>query len=148
VDERAQLRVRVDAVESEGFLNDLKPTVQLIDAASGERQAHAIPQTGPGEYELTLAPPQQPSLATIAVDNRVVARTALAGHYPREFYPLGNDRAAMRKLADMTGGDVIEPSDNRPIDFNWPTRTITLAPWLAAVGSLAISGALVVWRRR
>jgi hypothetical protein len=146
-DQGTTLRVRVDAAENGSFMNNLTPALSLIDSSSGTREHHIIPQTAPGRYEIALPAPMQPALATITVDNRLIARAAVAGHYPREFYPVGNDRRAMRELAGMSGGEVIEPSDNGPIDFHWPTRTVSLAPWLAIAGVISIAGALVAWRR-
>ena len=144
----SELAVRIDATEANAFLNGLALKLQLTNPSTGAQQTQAIPQTGPGEYEVSLSASAEAMLATITLDGRVIARRAVAGHYPREFYPLGNDRTAMQKLAELTGGEVIEPTDDRPIDFRWPTRTLSLAPWLAALGALAIAGALVVWRRR
>jgi hypothetical protein len=146
-DQGTTLHVQIDGAENGSFMNNLTPALSLIDSSSGARERHLIPQTAPGQYEIAVPAPTQPALATITVDNRTVARAAVAGHYPREFYPVGNDRRAMRELAGMSGGEVIEPSDNGPIDFHWPTRTVSLAPWLAIAGVISIAGALVVWRR-
>ncbi len=146
-DAGSSVNVRVDAQEPNRFLNDLKPTLELISPASGAIDSHTIPQTGPGEYQLSLPTPNESMLATIRNDGRILSRFAVAGHYPREFYPLGNDRAAMRKLAEMSGGEVIEPNDNRAIDFHWPPHKVSLAPWLALIGMLSIAGALGAWRR-
>jgi hypothetical protein len=119
-----------------------------MDSSTGSREPSIIiPQTAPGTYTLSLPAPAAPSLATIAIEGRTIARHAIAGRYAREFYPVGNDRAAMHTLAARTGGEVNEPSDDRPIDFHWPRRTLPLAPWLAALGVVLLAGALIHWRR-
>jgi hypothetical protein len=145
-DDASRLSVRMNASDSQQFMNDRTPTVELLNPASGATESHAMIQTGPGEYELSLQAPSEPLLATIHDEGRIISRFAVVGHYPREFYPLGNDRAAMRKLADMSGGEVIEPSDNRPINFHWPIKRIALAPWFVLIGLLAIGAALIRWR--
>lgn len=145
--DEATLGVQVDAIDSNDFLNGLSLTLELFDPLTGALQAAVVPQAGPGQYALERPAPTRPMLASIKLEGHIVARSAIAGHYAPEFTALGNDRAAIDRLARLTGGDVIEPSDQRPIDFHWPVRTIALAPWLAVLGAFSIGAALVRWRQ-
>jgi hypothetical protein len=78
----------------------------------------------------------------------VLERVAVAGRYAPEYDAIGNDRAALRALADRTGGRVIEPGMRGPIDFRWPPRDVDLTPWLAAAGALMVALGLIWWRAR
>jgi hypothetical protein len=133
------LRLAVDANDGSDYLNDLHVTVQLAKELP-------VPQTGPGIYEIELTPPRSPVIAEVRVDGHVIDRTALAGRYAPEFDAIGNDRAAMEKLAALGGGKVIPPTDHSPIDFAWPIQQIALAGWLAGAAALLIAAALICWR--
>jgi len=146
-DDDANVTVRIEAQKPGGYLNGLSPMLTLLSGAGEHHLTRPIPQTGPGQYALSIAPPTLPMLATVTVEGTVVARTSLAGHYPREFSATGNDHRAMDELAKMTGGRVIEPGDSGPIDFHWPTRSYSLSPWLAAMGAVLVGVALLRWRR-
>lgn len=135
----ATLRLTVDANDGSNYLNDLHVTVQLA-------KQRPVPQTGPGIYEIELTPPRNPVIAEVRVDGHVIDRRALAGRYAPEFDAIGNDRAAMEKLAALGGGNVILPTDHLPIEFAWPIQQIALAGWLAGAAALLIAAALICWR--
>lgn len=136
-----QLRVTVDASDSQGFLNDLHLAVQI--AGAGDVQIHDVPQTAPGRYEISLPAPRQPAIVTLRNQRQLIDRIAVAGRYPPEFDALGNNHANMRRLADRTGGAVIWPDDHHPIDLRWPRREVALMSWLSAAGAVCILGALL-----
>src|SRR5205823_14124517 len=94
-----------------------------------------VPQSGPGRYELAVDAPRAPAFASLRVDGKMVDQIAVAGRYPQEFKEIGNDRVAMRELARRTGGEVIEPRREKPIDFRWPRRDVGMGTWLAAAGA-------------
>ena len=147
----ARLRVTLDAVDDGGsrFINNLRPIVELSDRsdASGKR-AYPLEQTAPGRYEIAIMPLAQPTIARLLLGGRTIDQVPVAGRYPVEFEAIGNNHAAATKLAQLTGGSVIEPADHRPIVFRWPTRQIPLAPYAAAAGALLFTAALVRWRSR
>jgi hypothetical protein len=145
------LRVRVDAVDPaansrEPYLNGRTVTLDL-SADGATTRTVSVPQTAPGRYEAELPAPDRPALATVRFDGQPVERFAVAGRYPPEFDAVGVDRENLRRLADQTGGDVIEPTDAKQIDFRWPRRAVPLTPWLASAGAALLLAALLWWRR-
>jgi hypothetical protein len=136
------VRVRVDARDHQKFLNglDLKLTLQP--------QGDTLPirQSGPGQYEAVFPAPRHNVLATVEQNTEPIDRIALPGRYAPEFDNVGNDHAAMIKLAKLTGGKVIDARQTGPINFHWPHRTVSLAPWLAILGAAFIAGGLAWWR--
>ena len=137
------LRVRIDALDGERYLNDQGVTLQL-----GQEPPMSVPQIGPGRYELDLPAPRSATFAALRAAGHVLERIAVAGRYAPEFDALGNDHAAMEELAQRTGGAVILPPDNHPISFNWPRRDVPLTPWLAALGALLSACGFAAWRRQ
>jgi hypothetical protein len=77
----------------------------------------------------------------------VIARFAVAGRYPPEFDRIGNDLAALSRLTQQTGGELIRPDQKSPIDFRFPVRSMPLDSWLAILGAVFIAAALVRWQR-
>jgi len=140
-DQGPTLRVTVDALDKDQYLNDLRLAVEIADDSG--MQSHEVAQTAPGRYELSLPAPRQPAIVTLRDERRVIDRIAVAGRYAQEFDALGNDHDAMRLLADRTGGTVIWPGDHRPIDFHWPRRQASLTSWLSAAGAACIAAALL-----
>jgi hypothetical protein len=142
------LRVTVDAVEGDRYLNGLDLSLQLTQASRPDARLAPvpIPQTGPGRYELAVDAPREPAVATVRNQARAVDRAAVAGRYPPEFGAIGNDRAAMRELARRGGGAVIEPSFAGPLDLAGPRRDVPLSAPLAAAGAACIAAALVRWK--
>jgi hypothetical protein len=141
-----ELRVSVDAVDGKKYLNDLPLTLEIWDQISPASQ-QAIPQTGPGLYELTVPTPRQPAIATVKLDGRWIDRLALAGRYAPEFDAVGEDRAALEALAAHTGGQLIPPSQTTPIEFHFPLKAHPLDFWLAAAGAVLIGLGLIAWKR-
>jgi hypothetical protein len=80
--------------------------------------------------------------------SRVLDRIAVAGRYAPEFDAIGNDFAALRELAERTGGAIVPPQQMTPVQFRWPPRDVPLVSYLAAGGGLLIAMALVWWRAR
>jgi hypothetical protein len=143
-----RLRVAVDAVDDGNYLNGLKIWLQLADSAQPNVLSDRlqVPQVAPGRYELNVAAPRSPVLATVRVEGRVVARAAVAGRYAPEFEAIGNDRAAMRSLAERSGGTVVEPGAAAPLDLPRPRRELRLTSPLAAAGAACLALALLRWR--
>jgi hypothetical protein len=142
------MRITVDAIDGDKLMNGLNLVLQLFDpsGAAEQPESRAIPQVGPGRYAIDLAAPSAPRLAAVRLGDRTIAQRAIAGRYAAEFDAIGTDRAALRALAERTGGRVIEPTDTSPIQFNWPRRRVDLASILAAAGALFVVIGLVHWK--
>jgi hypothetical protein len=145
-----RLAVRVDAAAQSGqYLNGLRLRLELADEADPARvQAYEVQQTAPGHYEISLPAPRRRSFATLRQDEaaRVIDRVAVAARYAPEFDAIGNDYAALRALAERTGGRVIDRAWRKAIDFPFPRRELSLAPWLGLAGAVALGVGLVRWR--
>jgi hypothetical protein len=146
-DAASMLRVTIDAMDGQAYLNGLRMELEIAEEAAAPRRV-AIPQVAPGRYELAIDSPRRPAVAAVWHEGRVVDRTAVAGRYAREFDAIGNDRTNLARLAAMTGGQVIESGRTRPIEFNWPRQRIALASWLSAAGFLLMGAGLLWWRLR
>lgn len=144
-----KLQVSVDAIDAKTFLNGQALSLELIDAQEGAKvTSHALPQTAPGLYQLTLPAPRRPMFASVRHGGTQLDQIAVAGRYAPEFDAIGNDHTAMHELAQRTGGQVIDPRQNKPIDFHWTRHDLPLESWLAGIGSLFIALGLVKWRMR
>lgn len=143
----SKVTVHVDATDSDGYLNGLNLTLDLI-ATGGDAEPRKVPiaQIAPGAYSATFAAPRRPALAVIRHDGNVISRYALPGRYAPEFDAIGNDTDTLRRLAGQTGGRLIAPNESSPIDFHFPTRRISLRDWLAAAGAVMIGLGLLHWR--
>lgn len=144
-----QVAISIDALDAEKPMNDLDIQLLLLNEAdpSGRVEPHKLVQTAPGRYELSLPAPRTPMLATLRLGDRIIDRFAIAGRYAPEFDGIGNNRDALRALAQRTGGAVIESSQATPIDFHWPTRTASLASPLSVIGAALIAAGLLLWKR-
>ncbi len=143
-DAAADVRVSVDAVDGQRYLNGLSITLELDDG----RPTVAAEQVGPGLYEATVPAPRQPTLATVRAVGRVIGRYAVPGRYAPEFDAVGTDRATLAALAERTGGAVVEPTTVGPLTFPGPHRRTPLTPELATAGAASVLAGLVAWRRR
>ena len=153
----SKLRVFVDAAESGAgsgaatIMNGMKLVLEMRDAAAtagGGGAATTVPQVGPGRYEVSVDTPAAPAVATLRSEGRIIDRLAVAGRYAPEFDRIGNDRRAMRALADSTGGSVVEPSVTSLIQLPRSQRSVPLPSPLAATAAACMAAALVRWRAR
>jgi hypothetical protein len=142
-DAAANLRVSVDAVDGDRYLNNLAITLQLDDGPTV-----AVEQTGPGLYAAAVPAPRRPALATVRADGRVIGRLAVPGRYPAEFDAVGTDRAALAALAARTGGAIVEPTTVSPLKLPGPDEQTDLTPPFATAGAAGVLAGLVWWRRR
>lgn len=142
-------RVTVDAVDraaTQPYINALRPML-VLGGDGAPQQSIALRQTAPGRYEASIPDLRSPRIATLIVNDRVVDRAALVARYPREFDAIGNDRAAMRQLAERSGGRVIEPNETTPISVRWPPRQVDLTSMTATVGAALVALGVIWWRR-
>jgi hypothetical protein len=145
----ASLRVRIDAADGPNLLNNEPLTLTLLeDAPNAVAKVLQVSQIAPGRYELSVAAPTVPTFASIHHNGQILDRVSLPRRYAPEFEAIGNDSDAMEKLASRTGGAVINPTDNRPIAFNFPRRRLPLSSWLATAAFVSIGLGLILWRLR
>lgn len=137
------LDVTVYAIDGDRYLNDLEVTVSL-----GAQREHRARQEAPGRYAISIDAPRQPALAEVRIGRTIVERSAVAGRFAPEFEAIGNDRDSMQKLAERTGGQVIEPAQTTPIDFNWPRRSVPMRSLLALIGAVLVGLGLAIWKLR
>jgi hypothetical protein len=130
-------------------MNGLILSLSLRDETDPTSSAAStkIPQTAPGKYELSIPAARSASIATIRLDDQILDRFAVAGRYAPEFDAIGNDRDAMRKLAQRTGGAVIEPSQASPIEVIAAKKPVNLTTLLALVGAVCVASGLIGWKR-
>lgn len=146
--EPAHPRVVVEVMEDGRFVNDLPLTLQLTEqAGSASERSMRIPQTAPGRYELAIDAPRTATFATVTFGQSIVDRTALPTRYAPEFDQIGNNLAAMAELARRTGGAVIPPTQNTPVDFRFPQSPVPLLPYAACATAAFIAAGLVIYRR-
>jgi hypothetical protein len=145
----AKVSIDVQARDGQNYLNAQTITLELTRGfeSDGSPVKFAISQTAPGGYELSIDAPRLPAFATVRAGGAVIARFAVAGRYPLEFDRIGNDLAALSRLAQQTGGQLIRPGQKSPIDFRFPPRPVSLDSWLAILGAIFIAMALVRWQR-
>lgn len=147
-----RLRVSVEALDPStdggvpAFLNSVPLALEVNESAGAGSAASPIPQVAPGRYELEVAVPGAPVIATVRVGGRVASRFAVAGRYPPEYERIGNDRRAMRDLAARTGGSVVEPSATGVLPLPAARGPLPLASPLAAAAAVLLAAALVRWR--
>ena len=143
-----RLGVRVDAIANGQYLNELPLMLDLAPAdAPADVTSMPIPQIAPGQYAATVPAPRQPAIATVRLDRTLLDRRAVAGRYPAEFAGIGNDREALASLAQRTGGRLIEPDDNRPLDLPAHRRRSDITPAVVAAAIALLATGLILWRR-
>jgi len=142
-----RLRLVIDAADASQVFNDLQPRLELRpDLAATRPTSVAIPQTGPGRYEVSMPAPRASVLGTVRIEGRVIGQAAIAGRYAPEFDAIGNDHAAMNELARRSGGQVVTPDRSAPLDIRWPRQPVGLTSLLAMAGAAMIALGLAWWR--
>jgi hypothetical protein len=139
----AKLHVTVNAQDHGEPLNGAALQIQI-----GPGDVVAIPQTGPGRYEIDLPSPRSPQIVSVRNGAELVDQFAVAGRYPAEFNAVGNDDNALMELTKRTGGEIIEPTQHNPITFRDPRRTMPLASVMAALGAGFIAFSVLWWQRK
>lgn len=142
------LGVRIDALENDQYLNELSLTLELAPAnAPSDAVRWPIPQHAPGAYEVEIPAPRQPSIATVLHEDRVVHRWAVPGRYPAEFEAIGLNRATLTRLAERTGGRMVEPEDDHPLALPRRYQRIDTTAVCAAAAVALMGIGLLLWRR-
>jgi Mg-chelatase subunit ChlD len=129
-----RVAVTMDVVDAAGaFLNDL-PTELTVIAPGQAQSSPLMPQTAPGRYASAFDAPARGDywmVVTQQADDQTVTRRTrgLTVGYPEELRLRPTDEAALRTLAEATGGQfrpdparIFEPDDravSRPLPL-WP----------------------------
>lgn len=142
-----KLIVRLDAIDGDAFMNDLKPRLEFLTGERGANAGWSLVQIGPGRYETAMDAPARPALGVVRLDGQMIDRRAIPGRYPAEFDAIGNNRTAMAALSKLSGGAVIEPSGRDAIDFRWKARAFPLRTWLGLIGVVLVASGLVAGKR-
>jgi hypothetical protein len=131
-DDADEVRVRaVDYTNTNHTSNTASPINGLIIELmqSSVEAPVLLAQIAPGEYSAPVQRLTESSLLTIRHEHHIIARRALAGRYAKEFDYIGNNMPVLRALASQTGGRVILPGDNTPIDFPQRFQNHRTRPW-------------------
>ncbi len=111
--DRGQGRVRVEALDAAGNYRDFLQLQGTVYAPGGSRQVLRLQQTGPGLYEAAFEM-RQPGVYmcnVLVIEEGEVRATQTAGaslnHAP-EFEATGPNLALLRRLAETTGGQVLD----------------------------------------
>jgi hypothetical protein len=144
----SNLHIKVTAIDHDQFMNGQPIKMEILDPQSGVIEHFTIPQTAPGQYELSIPSPRTSQLITLRNQTNVLKQFAIAGRYPAEFDRIGNNRDNLQALANRTGGAFISHGPVQPIQFHWPTRQFPLTSEFAFAGFAMISVGLIRNRRR
>lgn len=110
---------------------------------SAERSAEpvAMRQVAPAEFEARLPSPGDAPAGVMVRggDGRILWHKTISARYPAEFEHVGVDRAALARLAEITGGRVIEPDQLPAI-----TRSIAARGYRPIWPILVIAAAVVM----
>src|SRR6185503_11508752 len=68
----AKLKVIVDAIDDDQYLNNLPLALQLRPARTSQPSIYAIPQIGPGRYELVLDSLRASAIAVVEMEGRAL----------------------------------------------------------------------------
>ncbi len=138
------VQVTVDAHGPDGdFLNGLSVQASLR-LPSGDTRAVTLRQSAPGRYEARLDRPE-PGPYVVAVTARdSTGQTefqAVRGFYRPDGERLARDvdRAALARLAEPTGGSVLDAAEN-PFAEARPAAYVEVWPWLLAMALLLFVG--------
>jgi hypothetical protein len=146
----SNFRVKVDAIDRDQYMNGLSISMEMLDprGAGNTPVVLQIPQTAPGEYELTQPAPRSTQLICVKNGIAVLKRFSIAGRYAPEFDAIGNNLVNLQTLANRSGGAVIPPGPVKPIDLPGHKTQINIAPEFAFAGFAAIALGLVWFRRQ
>jgi hypothetical protein len=110
VDTGDGLRLTVEAVDGPAPMNTLDLTADLT-TWEGRSASVALSQVAPGQYEADLPAPEAATAIRVRdAAGRVVWRGTVPETGGREFDALGADQAALRNLAERTGGRIVHDS--------------------------------------
>lgn len=134
----------VEAAGPGGEPLSLRTVSALVVRPDGSEEALSLSETGPGIYEGQLrpvAPGSHVLWVGLHEGGRLIAEdlSGFVVSYPPEYADLGIDREAFRKLAQATGGKVLEDPAHvfDRAGGSWSGGTLELWPYLALL-SLAL----------
>jgi uncharacterized membrane protein len=129
--------VEIEALEGDaGFLNFLS-TNAVVSRPDHVSEKLALEQTGPGRYRGEFEVDDDGAYLVHVAYSEGATEDAEQGYvqaavsvpYPREFRSVMHDAAKLERVAEITGGRIIEAEDPRDIDLFYARNvTIPLAP--------------------
>lgn len=139
----SRLRLTIDARDQNGPMNLLTLT-GVVQSLSSSAEARAeLLQTAPGRYEATLPAMTQASLQVRDESGTLRWQKALAWQYPPELAAVGADSATLKRLAELTGGQIVDAQFVAPHARAVAMGSLTpLWPWLLG---LALAMMLTDW---
>jgi hypothetical protein len=138
-------RVTVEAADTVWPLDGLRIEMRRLDAP--DAAAVALAQIAPGRYEASIPPSSQPRLLALNVGEQRIDAHAMVGMPEPEFQQTGINRSELERLAQRTGGRVID-ADRGPHELlPSPRRRAPLAVPLLLIAVASLAGALVLCHR-
>jgi uncharacterized membrane protein len=142
----AQATVTVDARGPGGAPVDLADTEVTFTLPDGNQRSLQLPQVAPGRYAQALTLPSDgPYALEVRQTKDNAARQTLAGFVqsaPAEYGPTANGRPLIERIAQITGGQMLDGPDAAPAADDQPVRPSPapqpLWPWL-------LLAALLLW---
>ena len=117
---RGRMCVTIEARDGGAGVNglDLRGRIQPVEAGAGSPSAEfSLNQTAPGRYEGDVEDIAGPIAVEVfvpvaeAADGRVVWQTVMPAQTSREQAAIGCDRAALARLAELTGGRIVASAE-------------------------------------
>ncbi len=133
-----ELGISVTAAQAGSALNGLRLAVDV--AADGLVRKGECRQTAPGRYEANVpCPPRAAAAVAVRSDGATVWRGSAASLYPPEYRRLGADRAALERLARLTGGRAVAAEKvQQSLAESYRRRLTDLWPWLLGFALLVM----------
>ena len=135
-----KLRVMLDGADANGPMNLLELSVMVSGKVSG-----ALKQTAPGRYQAGLAVPAGPAEVVVkqSPGDHVVYRQSVGQECESEFAAIGPNWENLRRLAELTGGQVASVNQLPTLSARWDRQRFTpIWPYLLAA---ALALALADW---
>jgi len=141
-----RLHVRIDARDRDGPMTGRSLVAEVLRLESAGEDPNRLArtplvQTSPGRYEADLPAADEPLGLVVSeqgTEGRVVYRQGVGLTCPAEFAAIGADWGNLRRLAELSGGQIIPPSHLSSLARQWDRRRFT------PVWPYVLAGALVL----
>jgi uncharacterized membrane protein len=138
--EKGEGRVSVEAIDAEGHYRNFLNLQLLVVSPKGERQLLSLPQTGPGHYDAAF-PTKEVGAYLMNLTDRATGQSQALGlsvNYSPEFDDAGPNTSLLRRLAELGGGNVLDPDTGNPFlhDRKKTFQPLDLRDWLLKLAIL------------